>query len=51
MVRSNKEVVERKLVACRAAQADRVPYVGPLHVLGADQHGAVQLFAAGVELG
>src|SRR6185295_5631035 len=44
MVRTHEEIVQRELVARGAAQADRVPDVCPLHVLGAHQHGALQLF-------
>ena len=42
MVGANEEVVERELVAGGAAQADRVPDVGPFDVLGAYQHGALE---------
>ncbi len=43
MVGAHEEIVQRELVAGGAAQADRVPDVGPLHVLGAHQHGALLL--------
>lgn len=48
MVRTDEEVVERKLVAGGAAQPDRVPDVGPFDVFGAHQHGAFDLLAIGV---
>ncbi len=51
MVGAHEEVVERELVAGGAAQADGVPDVGPLDVLGAHQHGALQRRAVGVVFG
>jgi hypothetical protein len=42
MVGTHEEVVERELIAGGAAQADGVPDVGPLDVLGAHQHGAFE---------
>ncbi len=51
MVGAHEEVVERELVAGGAAQADRVPDVGPLHVLGAYQHGPLERGAVGVVFG
>ncbi len=49
MVGADEEVVQRELVAGGAAQADRVPDVGPFDVLGAHQHGALLLHAVGIE--
>ena len=51
MVRWNEEVIQRELVAGGAAQADRVPDVGPFDVLGSHQHGALQRHAVGFQSG
>ena len=50
MICPHEEVVQRELVAGGAAQADGVPDVGPLDVLGAHQHGALLWRAAGFVL-
>lgn len=51
MVGAHEEIVERELVAGGAAQADGAPDIGPLHVLRADQHGALERGAVGVVFG
>src|SRR5882757_9850302 len=48
VIRSHEEVIQRELIAGGAAQAHRVPDVGPLDVLAAHQHGALLLLAAGL---
>src|SRR5258708_36779782 len=47
MIRAKEEVVQRELVAGGAAQPDRVPDVGPFHIPGAHQHGALLRLAIG----
>ena len=49
MIRSHEEVLQRELVAGGAAQADRVPDVGPLDVFGAHQHRPLLRHAVGLE--
>src|SRR5579859_439620 len=49
VIGSHEEVVERELVARGAAQAHRVPDVGPFDILATHQHGALGLLAIVVE--
>src|SRR3982074_3391304 len=45
MVCADKEVVQGELITGGAAQAYRIPDVGPFYVFGAHQHGALLLVA------
>src|SRR4029079_1276566 len=49
MIGSDEEVVQCELVAGGAAQADRVPDIGPRDVPGPHQHGALLVHAIGFQ--